>query len=90
MKPELKKLAEQAGIDFQSGIGDDNEPKEYAEAWLDQLEAFAKLVAMDCAQICNERGKFWGENIPQGAESERDWQANEALSCGADIAAKYS
>ncbi len=84
MKPELKKLAEQAGIHIHETEGITKPVN-----WWD-LEAFAKLVAMDCAQICNERGKFWGENIPQGAESERDWQANEALSCGADIAAKYS
>ena len=86
MKPELKKLAEQAGWSFMSAGFD----KVHADVTEAQLEAFAKLVAMDCAKICNDRGKFWSENIPQGAESERDWQANEALSCGADITAKYS
>jgi len=43
MEERIRILAEQAGIDFISG----NDGKEFAEAWLDQLEQFARLVEQD-------------------------------------------
>ena len=49
MSPELRKMAEEAGIDFLSGWNEDFKPSEYCECWPEQLEAFVAAV------IKNER-----------------------------------
>jgi hypothetical protein len=49
MNDQLRKMAEQAGLCF---VSDD--PREFSECSAASVEAFARLVAEDCAGACDD------------------------------------
>ena len=49
---EIIEMAKQAGFDFTNGWRDDGESCQYGEAWPEQIEAFAKLVAAKEREAC--------------------------------------
>lgn len=55
MNAHIEKLAAEAGIDTMQGHRDcgngEYEPHPYYEAWPEQLEAFARLIAEDLAEV---------------------------------------
>ena len=57
MDAHIKKLAEDAGFEFESAdqiSADLPADLESASAWDYQLEAFARAIAEDCAKICRD------------------------------------
>jgi hypothetical protein len=52
MNERIKKLAEQAGIDFFNSTDPEYFGRVYCEGWLEQQQKFAELIVKECADRC--------------------------------------
>ncbi len=72
---DIIKMARDAGCEYQNEWGN-------YEFCIEDLEAFAKLVAAKereaCAKVCIEHGKVWGERMLFGFQATLD-DAAEAI-----------
>ena len=70
-REDIIKLAREAGIDTLNGLRDDGTASVYYEAWPEQIERFAALIASRvtaaakaeereaCARVCIEQADDW-------------------------------
>lgn len=76
LTPELRKMAEDSGFWISDGGN--------VEAREEAIEAFARLVAEDCAKICQE--KCWGDSYEASEYAEPEHPTSGA----AAIRSKYA
>jgi hypothetical protein len=59
MNERIKKLAEQAGIEF-TYDPTETPMRAFAECWEDELEKFAQSIVKECAELCLTNETFEG------------------------------